>query len=80
MLRIAKQTRLKAEDIVRKASAYFGEGGENLTEKERNPCCVSFEGGGGYVAVSVSDEDKHRVVDVETREFEYQAKRFLELI
>ena len=80
MLRIAKQTRLNADEIVRKASAYFGEGGENLAEKERNPCCVSFEGGGGYVSVSIVDEDKHRVVDVETREFEYQAKRFLELI
>ena len=80
MLRIAKQTRLNADDIVRKASAYFGEGGESLVEKERNPCCVSFEGAGGYVSVSIADEDKHRVVDVETREFEYQAKRFLELI
>ena len=80
MLRIAKKTRYKAEEIVQKASTYFGEGGENLAEKERSPCCVSFEGGGGYVSVSIADEDKHRIVDVETREFEYQAKRFLELV
>jgi hypothetical protein len=39
---------------------------------------MSFEGGGGYVAVSIVDEDNHRIVDVETREFESQAKRFLE--
>jgi hypothetical protein len=51
-----------------------------LQEKERNPCCISFEGAGGYVAVSVVDDDKHRTVDVETREFEYQVKRFLEKI
>ena len=49
-----------------------------MEEKERNPCCISFEGAGGYVAVSIVDEDNHRMVDVETREFEYQAKRFLE--
>ena len=80
MIRIAKQTRLKPEDIIEKASRFFGEGGEELEEKERNRCCISFEGAGGYVAVSVVDEDKHRVIDVETREFEYQAKAFLKII
>ena len=80
MLRIAKQTRLKPTDIIERASKFFGEGGERLEETERNICCISFEGAGGYVAVSVVDEDKHRMVDVETREFEYQAKRFLETI
>ena len=78
MIRIAKQTRLKPRDVIERASNFFGEAGEQLEEKERNPCCVSFEGAGGYVAVSVVDEDEHRVVDVETREFEYQAKRFLD--
>jgi hypothetical protein len=80
MLRIAKQTRLKPEDIIKKASRFFGEGGEELEEKERNHCCISFEGAGGYVAVSVVDEGKHRVIDVETREFEYQVKAFLKNI
>jgi hypothetical protein len=44
------------------------------------PCCISFEGAGRYVAVSVVDEEKYRITDVETREFEYQVKRFLETI
>ena len=80
MIRITKQTRLKSPDIILRASDFFGQNGEGLEEKERNPCCVSFEGAGGYVAVSVVDGDKHRTVDVETREFEYQVKRFLEKI
>ena len=80
MIRIAKQTRLKTPDIILRASDFFGEGGEGLAETERNPCCISFEGAGGYVAVSIVDEDKHRMVDVETREFEYPVKRFLEKI
>ena len=78
MIRIAKKTRLKPADIIDRASDYFGEGGAGLEEKECSPCCISFEGAGGYVAVTVVDEDNHRMVDVETREFEYQAKRFLE--
>ena len=78
MLHIAKQTRYSPADIVERAAKFFGEGGEGLKETERNPCCIYFEGVGGYVAVSVVDEAKHRTVDVETREFEYQAKHFLQ--
>ncbi len=78
MIRITRKTRLKPTVIIDRASDFFGEGGEALEEKERNPCCISFEGAGGYVAVSVVDEDNQRMVDVETRDFEYQAKRFLE--
>lgn len=51
-----------------------------MEEKARNPCCISFEGAGGYVAVYVVEEKNHRSVDVESREFEYQAKRFLETL
>ena len=80
MIRIAKQTRLAPEDIIERASKYFGKGGEELQETQRNPCCISFEGAGGYVSVSVVDEAEHRNVDVESREFEYQARRFLEKI
>jgi len=80
MIRISRQTRFKPADIIDRATDYFGEGGEALEEKERSPCCIAFEGAGGYVAVTVVDEDSHRVVDVETREFEYQAKRFLETL
>lgn len=78
MLRIAKQSRLSPEEIIDRASKYFGNGGEQLEEKERNRCCISFEGSGGYVSISIVEETKNRTVDVETREFEYQAKRFLE--
>ena len=78
MLRIAKQTRLEPVDIIDRAAKFFGKGGEGLSETERGLCCISFEGVGGYVAISVVEEDKHRTVDVETREFEYQAKQFLQ--
>ncbi len=80
MIKIAKQTGLAPEKVIDRASKFFGKGGEGLEEKERNPCCISFEGGGGYVSISIYDEEKHRMVDVETREFEYQAKQFLETL
>jgi len=77
MIKIANQTGLAPEEVIDRASKFFGKGGEGLEEKERNPCCISFEGGGGYVSISVYEEEKHRMVEVESREFEYQAKRFL---
>ena len=56
MLKIAKQTGLVPEEVIDRASKFFGKGGEGLEEKERNPCCISFEGGGGYVSIySFSD-------------------------
>jgi hypothetical protein len=77
---MSKQTRLKPPDVIVRAAEYFGKGGEGLEETERNPCCISFEGAGGYVAISVVEEDKHRTIDVESSEFEYQVKRFLETV
>jgi hypothetical protein len=81
MLRISKESRLAPEEILTRASNYFGKGGEGLEEAERGSCCISFEGGGGYVTVTVSEkETPYREVNVETREFDYQARQFLSTI
>ena len=80
MIRIAKQTRLNTEEIIDRAVEFFGEKGEQLDERDRSRCCINFEGGGGYVAISIVEESKKRTVDVEAREYEYQVKRFLETL
>ena len=80
MLRISKNTRMKPEAIIDKAARFFGKDGIQLEEKDRGPCCISFEGVGGYVMVSIVDESNLRVVDVETREWEYPAKQFLKIL
>ena len=77
MIHISKKSRLNPDEILAKACRYFGKGGEGLDETERGPCCISFSGAGGYVTVAVSERSDLREVDVETREFEYQAKQFL---
>jgi len=80
MIRMAKQTRLKREEIIARAVEFFGEKGEHLEEKHRNPCSVCFEGGGGYVLISIVEESHKRTLDIETREYEYQVKRFLKTL
>ena len=77
MLRISRTTRKSPKIIIDKASEFFGKGGAGLDEKERGSCCIYFEGIGGHVFVSIVEDEKQRNVDVETREFEYQAKQFL---
>jgi len=79
MIRIAKTSRLTTDEIIHRASTFFGEGGEGLKQTSRQDCCVSFAGG-GHVSVFVADDKTHRTVEVESREFEYQAKRFLESV
>ena len=80
MIRISKKSRMNRDEIIARASRYFGKGGEGLDETERGSCCVSFSGAGGYVTVMVVEGNDQREVDVESREFEYQAKRFLESV
>jgi hypothetical protein len=80
MIRISKKTRLGREEIFKNASEYFGKNGTRLTETRKNHCNISFEGTGGYLSVTVNEEEGFRTVDVESREFEYWAKRFLEKI
>jgi hypothetical protein len=42
MIRISKKSRLNPDEILAKASRYFGKGGEGLDETESGPCCISF--------------------------------------
>ena len=80
MIRITKETACSAEEVVRRASDFFGMKGVGLEEKERSPCCVTFEGGGGYVYITIGEAGSKRGVDIESREWEYQVKRFLKTL
>lgn len=76
MIRMSKKTKLVPAEIIKRASNYFGTD-IGLSEKKRNPCCIFFEGSGGYVSVNLVEEDMHRIVEIEGREWEYQVKEFM---
>jgi hypothetical protein len=80
MIHITKDTKHSANEVVRRASDFFGTQGLGLEEKERNSCCIAFEGGGGYVSIRLVEAGGKRDVDVESREWEYQVKKFMETI
>jgi hypothetical protein len=72
MLHITKETAHSADDVVKRASGFFGNKGLGLEEKERNSCCITFAGGGGYVSIAAEGAGGKREVDVESWEWEYQ--------
>ena len=73
------ETELSPEEVMQKARAYFGEGGLGLALTEENECCLTFEGGGGHVTISVTNGEKTDV-DLVTREWMYDVKRFMNMI
>lgn len=80
MARYGVETKLSPEEVVKKAVAYFGEDGLGLKTEEQGPCCAYFEGGGGFVRVTVSEGGKRATVNLETREWDYHVKRFMQEI
>jgi hypothetical protein len=77
MLSITKESKLKPEEVVQRAVKFFGPEGLGLKMVEQDKCNAVFEGGGGYMKVMAATSTKGSKVDVETREWESQAKDFL---
>ncbi|MBN1847947.1 MAG: hypothetical protein JW932_05120 [Deltaproteobacteria bacterium] len=78
MLNISGKTRLSHERIEQKITTFFGPKGLNLTLIKKDPDNMVFEGGGGYVDITICAEDKENRVDIVTQEWDYQVKKFLE--
>lgn len=78
MLRMSVGTKLSIEETLDRARRFFGPGGLGLEAREQSPCCITFEGGGGYVTVTIEGQGaggKNEVV-LETREWEYDVRQF----
>lgn len=80
MIRVAAKSKLKPDELIRRAVKFFGPGGYGLGVKEQTSDYVCLEGGGGVVEVSASVEGKGASVEVVSREWDYQAKEFLDKI
>jgi len=78
LIRISKKTKSKSEEVMEKAVKYFSkELGLKVTDRSR--CCAYFEGSGGYVRITIT-ENGESDLEVESREWEYQAKEFLKRV
>jgi len=75
-MRYGADTKLSTSEVLDKAEKYFGPEGLGLGVTSRDDCCVSLAGGGGHVTVTVTEGEKTSL-DVETKEWDYQVKKFL---
>ena len=76
MLNLERKTKLSQEDVSKRTKHFFGEGGLGLKLTEETPQCLTFEGGGGFVTVTLCSEEEQTRVDLATQEWDYQVKRF----
>ena len=78
MIVVSFETKKNQEEILDRAVKYFrDEVGLKITE--RDSCCVHFvdENKIGYVNVTLTEKGDKFEVDVESREYEFQAKEFM---
>jgi hypothetical protein len=79
MLRIGAKSKLSPQEVLERARKFFGES-QGLKLRESSEDGAAFEGGGGGIIVNVSPAGRGSSVDIESREWDYQAKEFLRQI
>lgn len=81
-LRMGKIVHENPEDVLEKAIAFFGKQGVGLILVRHTSNDVYFTHGGGHVQVMVNpvEDGQKTEIDVQTVEWEYDVKKFMESI
>lgn len=82
MIRVGKESKQSPAQVLEQAVEYFGTQGLGLDFMQRDTDSVQLQGGGGYVIVRAYHQPQTSLttVDIECREWERDAERFLEKI
>lgn len=80
MLSITTQTSKNPSEVLDMAVTYFGPEGLGLEHIFRDAGYVRFKGGGGYIQIAAYKKGEHTKVDIESREWDRDVKKFLEEI
>lgn len=77
-MRYGTETNLTAEEVLDRARAFFGPGGEvGLPEARIAYGTVTFGDQAGFVNVSAANVDGRTDVEILSREYDYWAERFM---
>lgn len=78
MIVLSTETNKSQKEIIDQATKFFQEN-TGLKATEQGPCCLIFgEVYQNYVMVNVNQKDHIFEVRVESKEYEYWAKKFIE--
>jgi hypothetical protein len=76
MLKLEVITKWPLEKVMEALKDFFGKGGLGLEITGETPGCLTFEGGGGFVIANVCPQDNQTRIDLQTREWDYQVRKF----
>ncbi len=76
-MRYQVQTALTPEEVFAQAMTYFGPKGTGLTLISQTSLGLVFQGGGGYVALSVRPGAEATLVELETRAWDSPVQQFI---
>jgi hypothetical protein len=77
MLHIGKESTYSVEEVLERAVKHFGPQGVGLEIEQQTIGAVQLVGAGGHVLVQAAPLFDGSEVDVQTQEFEYDARQFL---
>jgi hypothetical protein len=76
MINLEVKTKLSSKEAIERLKSYFGKGGLGLNITEETSECLNFEGGGGYVTVTLCLEEGKTRINLVTQEWEHQVRKF----
>ena len=76
MLTLDVRTKVAEKEVIEQLKKYFGKGGLGLELTDEGPQCLTFEGGGGHVTATLCQEEGKTRVNLVTREWDFQVKKF----
>ncbi len=76
MINLEVKTKLRQDEVMDRVKKFFGKGGLGLEIAEEAPQCLTFEGGGGHVTVTVCLEEGKTRINLVSQEWETQLKKF----
>jgi hypothetical protein len=77
MMRYQVITVQTPQEILEQAIRHFGPQGAGLHMTSQNLLGVVFQGGGGYVVVTLQPSAEETVVELETREWDFPVQQFM---
>ena len=80
MLNMETKTKLDRDLLIKKMNDFFGSGGLGLELTENGADCFTYTGGGGFVEITLCNDEKKTSVNMITREWEIQVKKFAQMI
>ena len=80
MAHYVTESRLSPAQILGDAIEFFGPNGWGLAVREQDERCASFTGGGGHLSILARATGRGSEIEIETREWDYQARQFLEKV